>query len=470
MRSTLRGLLAVGLLGCGTPRTAVQTETAATRTSAPLPFIQDDYPRALAQARARGVPLFIDAGAPWCHACVTMKQSVLTDEAIKKLGPRFVWLEINTDLPINAALQEQFPTAALPTFFIVDPREEKALLSFVGDAPVLQFERFLEDGEQSFHGNIQGPEVLLARSEALQGEGKLAESVELLQQALAEAPQDWGSRERVEQVLKQVLTEAPSDWKARGSTLEALLGVQRELAHHEACVHTALEQLPLLPHAAPWADSAAAGLDCALNLPEQTAGAAEQQAALEAQVREALSPHIPLAAEDRSGMYMALVMARAHAGDAAGKKAILEQWLTFLEGEAERAPNPTARLSVNVLRTAAASMVGEHQRAIPALEQSERELPDNSEPPMRLASLYRKVGRLDDALAASSRALPKLEGIYRLSALKERAEIYVARNERDQAVRALRDALDYAKALPPKSMAHNLVVQVEKRLADLTPK
>jgi hypothetical protein len=30
-----------------------------------LPFISDDYPRALAQARSRDVPLFIEAWAPW---------------------------------------------------------------------------------------------------------------------------------------------------------------------------------------------------------------------------------------------------------------------------------------------------------------------------------------------------------------------------------------------------------------------
>jgi hypothetical protein len=30
-----------------------------------LPFIHDDFPRAVAEARARGVPLFIDVGAPW---------------------------------------------------------------------------------------------------------------------------------------------------------------------------------------------------------------------------------------------------------------------------------------------------------------------------------------------------------------------------------------------------------------------
>jgi hypothetical protein len=30
-----------------------------------LPFIEDDYPKALAEARQRNVPLFIEAWAPW---------------------------------------------------------------------------------------------------------------------------------------------------------------------------------------------------------------------------------------------------------------------------------------------------------------------------------------------------------------------------------------------------------------------
>jgi hypothetical protein len=30
-----------------------------------LPFIHDDYPRALAEARSRKLPLFIEAWAPW---------------------------------------------------------------------------------------------------------------------------------------------------------------------------------------------------------------------------------------------------------------------------------------------------------------------------------------------------------------------------------------------------------------------
>lgn len=30
-----------------------------------LPFIEDDYPRALAEARAKKLPIFVEAWAPW---------------------------------------------------------------------------------------------------------------------------------------------------------------------------------------------------------------------------------------------------------------------------------------------------------------------------------------------------------------------------------------------------------------------
>jgi hypothetical protein len=40
--------------------------TAAKTAAKPvLPFIEDDYPRALAEARAKKLPIFVEAWAPW---------------------------------------------------------------------------------------------------------------------------------------------------------------------------------------------------------------------------------------------------------------------------------------------------------------------------------------------------------------------------------------------------------------------
>jgi len=45
--------------GCSTSGSGI------TASAAALPFIEDDYATALAQARERNVPLFIEAWAPW---------------------------------------------------------------------------------------------------------------------------------------------------------------------------------------------------------------------------------------------------------------------------------------------------------------------------------------------------------------------------------------------------------------------
>jgi len=56
----LRAALAAALLAApaaAAPATAARREV--------LPFIADDYPKALAAARASGKPIFLEAWAPW---------------------------------------------------------------------------------------------------------------------------------------------------------------------------------------------------------------------------------------------------------------------------------------------------------------------------------------------------------------------------------------------------------------------
>ena len=65
MRTHVASLLVVGLLACTTSRTQAPEPQAAAHEGAALPFIEDDYARALAEAQAKGVPLFVDTWAPW---------------------------------------------------------------------------------------------------------------------------------------------------------------------------------------------------------------------------------------------------------------------------------------------------------------------------------------------------------------------------------------------------------------------
>ena len=73
-----------------------------------LPFIHDDYPRALAEAKKQKKPLFVDSWAPWCHSCLSMKSYVFTDPALAPLADRYVWLAIDTERESNAAFVGKF--------------------------------------------------------------------------------------------------------------------------------------------------------------------------------------------------------------------------------------------------------------------------------------------------------------------------------------------------------------------------
>jgi hypothetical protein len=58
------------LLLAAHPAEAAKTASKSAKPGAPaaklaVPFLEDDYSKALAQARARQVPIFIEAWAPW---------------------------------------------------------------------------------------------------------------------------------------------------------------------------------------------------------------------------------------------------------------------------------------------------------------------------------------------------------------------------------------------------------------------
>lgn len=379
-----------------------------------------------------------------------MRAYVFTDKALARHAGRFVWLEVNTDLPKNAAFQEKYPVENWPTFFIIDPREEKALVRFAGSATVEQLERLFEDGERAYRGKAEGAEAALAWGDSLYGQGKPAEAAEAYSRALA---------------------EAPADWSRRGRTLESLLTALWGAKQLEACARKAVEQVPLVPRSPSLANATTLGLICALSSPPEHPEVKQWVSALEAKAREAMAPPpIDMPADDRSGLYEAMVEARAASGDPAGAKALAAEWLAFLEAEAAKAPTPEARTVFDSHRISAALALEEPQRVVPTIEQSERDLPEDYNPPARLANLYRMLGRLDEALAASDRALARVQGSRRLRVLSDRAAIQVARGEMDAAVRTIEEAIVHGKSLSEAQVSKRQLEALEKRLAELKAK
>jgi tetratricopeptide (TPR) repeat protein len=141
------------------------------------------------------------------------------------------------------------------------------------------------------------------------------------------------------------------------------------------------------------------------------------------------------------------------------------RWLTFLENQAAAAGSVEARAAFDSHRVGAALALGDPARAVPALLASEHDLPDDYNPPARLAILYRELGRFDDALAASRRALDRAYGARKLRIFDARADIYTKKGDRTAAKRTLEEALAYADSLPRSQQPQAFLAQLRKKAA-----
>jgi tetratricopeptide (TPR) repeat protein len=114
--------------------------------------------------------------------------------------------------------------------------------------------------------------------------------------------------------------------------------------------------------------------------------------------------------------------------------------------------------------------LGDPARVVPALEASERDLPNDYNGPARLAVAYLELGRYDDALAASERASKKVYGPRRLRVEETRAKIYQKKGDLDGARRTLTAAIHLAEALPGDSRTRHSVERLRAELKALDAK
>jgi tetratricopeptide (TPR) repeat protein len=374
-----------------------------------------------------------------------MRATVLTDKALARHAGRFVWLSIDTENEKNAAFLEKYPWEAVPTFEVIDAARGEVVYRWLGSVSAKQLVQRFDEAERAMaktHGNdAQG---FYDQAAALDAEGKPKEAAEAYERALSAAPKEW---------------------QARGRAAEALVFELSQSDQAEPCARRAMELGPTLAEGASRANVAATGLDCALGADEKEAWRAAAIASLEKDVRASLA-YPGLLSDDRAGLRSVLMDAREKQGDEAGAKAGALDLLAFLEADTKKA-SPEARAALDGYRVSAAIAAGDPARALAPLTLSEQQLPWDYNPPARLAILYRELGRYDDALAASSRALEKVYGPRKLTVLDARATIYEKKGDKAGVKKTLEDAIAYAGTLPESQRPKRMVARLEKRLDEL---
>jgi tetratricopeptide (TPR) repeat protein len=233
----------------------------------------------------------------------------------------------------------------------------------------------------------------------------------------------------------------------------------------KGCAETARAAFPRLKRTSSAANVAATGLDCALGLKPEDPERAGLAAALTADSREIVSARRPdIAADDISSVYESLAAEREAAKDEEGRKKVLSARAAFLEAEAFRAGNPEARAVFDSHRLSTYLALNEPARAIPMLEASERDLPDDYNPPARLAVAFNAMKRYDEALAASDRALARAYGPRKIGILRTRADIYAAMGNPGAARETLEETVRYAESLPAGQRSDKTIAALKKKL------
>jgi tetratricopeptide (TPR) repeat protein len=378
-----------------------------------------------------------------------MRAYVFTDQSLTSEAGRFVWLEMDNEKAVNTPLRKKLDIRALPSFFILDPKDERIAVRWIGGMSLDQLKKMLADGRAEVDGRNGGTpaDTLFARAERLFG-----------------ASDNPGAA----QAYLAALQVAPAGWSHEARATESALFALSEIDSNEAIAKLSERELPRLKGTVSSANVAGYGLGAAVALPKDHPRRTAWLTMFETASNQiVVDPGIPLSGDDRSGLYISLLDARKDANDSLGARRVAEAWSQALDEAAAKAPTPDARTVYDSHRLSAYVELGQPEKAVPMLQQSEKDFPDDYNPPARLAIAYRNMKKWPEAIAASDRALAKVYGPRTLTVLNARTDIYLAMGDTTSARGTLERTMVVAGNVLDKDRADRYIPSVQKRIDGL---
>jgi tetratricopeptide (TPR) repeat protein len=369
-----------------------------------------------------------------------MRAYVFTDASLARYAGRFVWLSVDIDDPKSAGFVSKYKSPGIPTFFVIDPKGESVSTRYVGGFTVASLKKFL-DG----HGAVTKTpgEEALTRADQLASQNKHAEALAAYEEALKALPKKSLRANRAAEGLVMSLQMTDNS---------------------ERCATQGLELARSLSGTVSGANIASMALDCASGLkPEQRN--AETFAALEKIVGDAVaSKTLDLSGDDRSGYYIVLIGARDAVKDEAGAHKLREEWSAFLDREAARAKTNEERAVYDPHRLVAYMELNQTAKAIPMLELTAKQFPNDYNPFSRLASAYRNMKMWNEAVFYGRKAVAKSQGPRRLSIYIGLADAYLGNGDKATARATMQEAIAYAEALPEGQRSAGAIGNLKRKL------
>lgn len=362
---------------------------------------------------------------------------------LDRYAGQFVWLELNFDKAENRAFFTKYGAISTPTFYVIDPRDQKVTASQAGAMSLAELKQFMDRGARGMLAKTQTPaDQALARGDALMAK-QPAEAVKAYRESIHLAAPNWARQELAEASLVTALQNS---------------------GQYEECAKTAATEAPGMKRDAMFGRTVMTGMWCVVT-PDPAPWVQETGGKLEPLAREALS--LPVTVRDhRDELYRTLMYLSLSRNDKAAAARWGDLWLAELD--AVKPANDEERSATDIARVEEVQTYGDPKRILPALLASERAMPHSWNASLRVAQMEDAAQDYHQAIAACDRGLERVPGpAGRSWLLRIKAGALTKLHRTPEARTALREALKAAHAIPNESTRNNNVETISRSLEQL---
>jgi tetratricopeptide (TPR) repeat protein len=278
----------------------------------------------------------------------------------------------------------------------------------------------------------------------------------------ARAAQTEGSRALAAERYERALAAAPPDWKRRSEAAYGWIAALSAARRFADCRAVGKRFVDSLEGAALPIDFASYYLGC---LGQERGHRPERERVLALTEKRLENPDEGRSADDRADGYSIVARGRESIGDPAGARKAREKALSILESAAKNAGSAEEAQTYDYGRAQTYVALGRVDDALAMLLERERQLPESSEPPGRLATIYTSLNRLPEAVAALDRAIAHAHDLRRLAYLSRKAALLDQTGDHAGQIAALETEVAGYKALAATPTNRARLADAEKRHA-----
>ncbi|HEV2615235.1 MAG TPA: thioredoxin family protein [Candidatus Acidoferrales bacterium] len=369
-------------------------------------------------------------------------RGLLAHADLARYAGQFVWLEINYDAAENGAFLTKYGAHSTPTFFVIDPQDERVAATQTGAMSLSELDQFLD----------RGASAALAKRQTL-ADAALTRGDSVLSRQPAEAAKAY----------RAALNAAPANWPRYALAEASLAGALQDSKEYQRCAETAVAEASHMNRDSMFARTVVAGMWCVASVdPAPWADLASKK--LEALAEEAL--RLPTTVRDhRDELYRTLMLISVNHNDRVSAAKWGNRWLAELDAIEPR--DDDERSAIDIARVEDVQTFGDPNRILPALLASEQTMPHNYNASLRVAQMESAINNYREAVAACERGLARSPGPdMRAWLLNIKADGLTKEGKVAEARRANEEGLQAAQAIPQESMRQMYIGIFEKQLGN----